>query len=261
MLSVGFLGFGNMAKAIYRGIKIDNPNQLIYLYDINAEQYKNCTNDHVCNNVNEFCEAADIIFLCVKPSILPNICKEITVNDKAFVSIAAGTAQEYLNAILPETSRVVRIMPNTPLMVNKGMVCIQTPNSLNKTEEKFITELFSRIGKVIKINGKDMDIVTGISGSGPAYVYLFIEAMIISAVNNGISKESAKELVLQTFEGACEMLRHTGKSPAQLIKDVCSPNGTTLAAIEVLKKYNIPNIIEQAVEAAAKRSKEISQTL
>lgn len=261
MLSIGFIGFGNMAKAIYRSIKAHNPNQIIYLFDIDAEQYNDFQNTNICINVNQLCEKADVILLCVKPAVLSEVCKEVSIKDKAFVSIAAGITQDTLISMLPKYSRVARIMPNTPIMENKGMVCIQTPNNLSDDEENFIFSLFSRLGEVIKINGDKMDAVTGISGSGPAYVYLFINAMIKAAENNGISNENSVQMVLQTFEGACEMLRKTGKTPERLIKEVCSPNGTTLAAMNVLNKHKVSDSIEHAVNAAIKRSEEISQSI
>lgn len=259
MFTVGFIGFGKIAKAIYYGIEKNFPNQNTYIYDVNRNQIPNSASINVCSKISDLCQVADIIFVCVKPNIVPDICDEIQIKNKAFISVAAGITQEYLESKLPSDSRIARIMPNTPLLIGQGMVCIQTPNTLNRAEAEFISELFNKLGEVAYLKGDQMDIATGISGSGPAYIFFLIDALTKAGTLNGLTKEDSLQLTLQTFIGACKMVKETQETPEQLISDVCSPNGTTVAAMNVFYESNINEIINNAVSAATKRAKELSQ--
>lgn len=254
----GFIGCGNMAAAIIGGMKQAGITEL-YVYDKDVEKCKVFDGATVCENADSVVRSADIIFLCVKPNILPTVLKEITVEGRAFVSIAAGVTVEKIRELLGPTARIMRIMPNTPLLVGKGAICIQTPTDLSEDEQIFIEEIFSAIGIIEHVDESLMNSVTGVSGSGPAYVYMFIDALAKAGAKNGLSEEVSLRLAIQTFEGACEMLKQTGDTPSQLIHNVCSPGGTTIEAMKVFDMNETRRVIEWAVDACVAKSKELSK--
>ncbi len=256
----GFIGCGNMASAIIKGILGHQilTEEEIFVFDTD-EQKAQATGGRNCASIEELAQAADIIFLCVKPNIIPVVLPLIQAENKAFVSIAAGVKTEKLAKLLSVPARIMRIMPNTPLMVGKGASCVQTPNNFTKDESAFIEEIFSSLGIVEYVSGDWMDAVTGVSGSGPAYVYLFIDALAKAGEKNGLPFEVSLKLAVQTFEGACEMLKKAGDSPSQLIHNVCSPGGTTLEAMKVFDQNKTREIVAQAVDACVAKSKELSK--
>ncbi len=258
----GFIGYGNMASAIVGGILANNvlPADLIFVYDQDHNKTNSLRGIHVCESVGDLAQHADIIFLCVKPNIIPAAAAEIKTDDKAVVSIAAGVRTEDLLLYIPANgTRTMRIMPNTPLMVGKGAICIQVPNNLLQGEKEFIYNIFSNLGIVEEVNEDRMDVVTGVSGSGPAYVYHFIDSLAKAGEANGLEYEQSLALAVQTFEGACAMLKQSdGKNPEQLIADVCSPGGTTIEAMDVFYKKDVAGIIREAVDACVRRTQELS---
>ena len=254
----GFIGCGNMASAIIGGIKQAGITEL-YVFDKDMEKCRAFDGATICKSVDDVVKSADIIFLCVKPNILPEVLKEITVEGKAFVSIAAGITVEKIRELLRPAARIMRIMPNTPLLVGKGAICIQMPTDLSEGEQIFIEEIFSAIGIVEHVGGNLMDSVTGVSGSGPAYVYMFIDALAKAGAKHGLPEDVSLRLAVQTFEGACEMLKQTGDTPSQLIHNVCSPGGTTIEAMKIFDMNETRGIIEWAVDACVAKSKELSK--
>ncbi|WP_082989377.1 pyrroline-5-carboxylate reductase [Christensenella intestinihominis] len=254
----GFIGCGNMAAAIIGGMKQAGITEL-YVYDKDMEKCRAFDGAAVCESANGVAENADIIFLCVKPNVLPAVLEEIAVEGKAFVSIAAGVTVEKIQGFLKPEARIMRIMPNTPLLVGKGAICIQTPTNLTEDEQSFIENIFSSIGIIEHVDGSLMDSVTGVSGSGPAYVYMFIDALAKAGVKHGLAEDVALRLAVQTFEGACEMLKQTGDTPSQLIHNVCSPGGTTIEAMKVFDLNETRGIIEWAVDACVAKSRELSK--
>jgi len=259
----GFIGCGNMATAIMGGIvnnKILNPEE-IYIFDTDQAKLKRLqsTGMQVCSSVETLAGRADVIFLCVKPNVVPSVLQEIKSSGKRIVSIAAGVKTDKMRQNLNVEAKLMRIMPNTPLMVGQGAVCVQTPNDFNEAEKNFIYSIFNPIGLVKEVTEDDMDAVTGVSGSGPAYVYLFVDALARAGEGNGLPYETALALAIQTFEGACTMLRESGKEPAQLIKDVCSPGGTTIEAMGVFEQRDIRGIMKEAVDACTEKSRQLSK--
>jgi len=256
----GFIGYGNMASALISGILENHiiDGRSLAVYDSNSAKTSGLDNIKVCADIGELADFSDIIFLCVKPNMIQTVSSEINAEGKAVVSIAAGVRADDLYKYLPDGTRVMRIMPNTPLMVGKGAICVQKDHDFKALEREFVYDIFSHLGIVEEVDGALMDAVTGISGSGPAYVYLFMDSMAQAGQKNGLEYSQALRLAIQTFEGACEMLKKTGKSPSGLIDDVCSPGGTTLAAMEVFYKRETPAIIGEAVDRCVERSKELS---
>lgn len=254
----GFIGCGNMASAIIGGMRSAGIED-IFVYDKDSEKCGLFSGAGICKNANEVAEAADIIFLCVKPNIISQVLEEISVPGKAFVSIAAGITSEKLRSHLKPEARIMRIMPNTPLLVGKGAICIETPTDFTDDEQEFIHSALGSIGIIEHVTGNLMDSVTGVSGSGPAYVYMFIDALAKAGEKHGLPADVSLRLALQTFEGACEMLKKTGETPEKLIENVCSPGGTTIEAMKIFEENGTREIIERAVDACVTRSKELSK--
>ena len=256
----GFIGCGNMATAIINGILDKNiiKAQNINLYDLDNKKAIRFKGANVSQSIDQLAVNSDIIFLCVKPNVLQQVASKISAKGKAVVSIAAGVGTDKLFTWLPDDTRLLRIMPNTPLMVGKGASVFQQPDNLTDNEREFIYKVFSSLGTVEKVNADEMDAVTGISGSGPAYVYLFVDALAKAGEKQGLNADVSFSLALQTFNGACEMLKKSDKTPDSLIKDVCSPGGTTIEAMKVFEDENLRLLIEKAVEACVNRSKELS---
>ncbi|MEA5002187.1 MAG: pyrroline-5-carboxylate reductase [Christensenella sp.] len=254
----GFIGCGNMASAIIKGMQKAGESG-IFVYDKDETKVKAFEDVTACASINELVQAADIIFLCVKPNIIPDVLSGIKTAGKAFVSIAAGVTDKKLRSYLRVDARIMRIMPNTPLLRGKGAICIQTPNDFTPEESDYIIGIFQSLGIVEFVDGSLMDSVTGVSGSGPAYVYMFIDALAKAGVKNGLEPDLALRLSVQTFEGACAMIRETDDTPEQLIKNVCSPGGTTIEAMKVFEDNNTYKIVEQAVDACVEKSRELSK--
>ncbi len=257
-MKIGFIGCGNMATAIINGALENNviSKDNIFVYDTDPQK---CTslNLNICENIPSLISKSDIIFLSIKPNVLRDVISTYDFAHKAVVSIAAGITVITLKEKMPD-SRILRIMPNTPLLVGKGVSCFEQPSTLNKEEYDFIYSLFSKLGVVESIPYNLMDEITAISGSGPAYVYMFIDALATAGVSMGIPKQTAYNIALNTFIGGAEMLVKTKKEPKELIENVCSPGGTTLQAMQVFEEKDTYAIIKEAVNACANKSKELS---
>ncbi len=261
---LGFIGCGNMANAIICGIINNNilGAENIYVYDTDdfkAALLKETKKVHVASGLGQLQKECDIIFLCVKPNILPAVLAEITVPGKALVSIAAGVTTKRMAQLLKVDARVLRIMPNTPLMVGKGASGFEVPSSLKKEEFAFVKNIFLCLGKVAEVSASRMDAVTGLSGSGPAYMYRFLNALVKAGERQKLSPEVSLTLALQTMKGAVAMVEKTGKPLEQLIKEVCSPGGTTIEAIAVFDQFDLDDIVDQAVDACVKKSVKLSE--
>ena len=256
----GFIGCGNMASAIINGALKSRVLRAadVYVYDVDEKKAAAFAGANVCGSAGELANSADILFLCVKPNVVPTVAKEIKVEGKAFVSIAAGLRADTLLAMLPAGSRVLRTMPNTPLMVGKGAIAAEAGSGLTPDEKAFVYRIFRELGMLVEVKAGQMDAVTGVSGSGPAYVYLFIDALAKAGAQNGLDYETALALAVQTFEGACEMIKQTNEPPDTLIQKVCSPGGTTIEAMKVFQQEDIAGVIQRAVSACVKRSEELA---
>jgi pyrroline-5-carboxylate reductase len=191
-----------MANAIIRGIldkKLLESNHIFVLDSDPAKTEALKESEHVwiCSDIRELQTASDIIFLCVKPNVVPEVLSAITQPGRAFVSIAAGVRSEKIKKMIKVDARVLRIMPNTPLMVGQGAAGFEVPSSLKKEEFDFVKNIFQSMGKVVEVEASLMDAVTGISGSGPAYMYYFLNALVKAGVNQNLSETDALTLALQ----------------------------------------------------------------
>lgn len=268
-LQICFYGAGSMAEAIARGLinkKLVEPSRISMLNRQNEERLNELNERYgvqtiVQGSSNEaYLREADIIFLAMKPkdaaaaiaSIQPLVSQK-----QLIISVIAGLSINAIEKLLGGKGAVVRAMPNTSSTIGLGATGISYSKSVN-SQQRMITEaIFSSVGINAVVDESLQQAVTGVSGSGPAYVYFFMESMIASAIELGISEASAKELVVQTVLGAAEMVRYTGEEPAELRRKVTSPNGTTQAAIELMAENRFLETINKAVKRSAERAGEL----
>ncbi len=214
----------------------------------------------VVTNV-EAAQRADTLVLVVKPQDMGALCQEIAEHVRPgalVVSLAAGITTEFLESHLPDGVPVVRVMPNTPALVDQGMAAISAGAHCDDPHLAEAESLLRAVGKVVRVPEKHQDAVTAISGSGPAYVFYVVEAMIEAGVLLGLPRSTATELVVQTVYGAATMLRETGEHPSVLRENVTSPAGTTVAALRTLDDHKVRAAFISALEAARDRSHELA---
>lgn len=216
----------------------------------------------VSGSVLEIVEHCDIIIFAVKPQNIDEILKEISLygKDRLYISIAAGITTARIEKALGGRPRVIRVMPNTPALVGEGISAVCKGRYAAAKDVRVTDEIFSSVGETINIGERYFDIVTAVSGSGPAYFFYLEEALIEAALRLGMDKPTAKKLVSKTAFGAAKLLIESGCEPEALRRRVTSKGGTTEAAIKVFEENRIKHIAEKAVRAAAKRSKQLSRT-
>lgn len=262
MPKYGFIGGGRMASAMMGALLSAglSPSE-IAVSDKNTD-ILSAHKDRgiaVFENNAEVC-ASEYVFLAVKPQHLDVVLDEIgaLVSGKTIVSIVAGVKTERISAKLKNVSAIVRVMPNTPLLVGKGAVAIAF-GSANETVKREIKALFAARGEVVEVDESLLDAVTALSGSGPAYFYRVAHVLARRAAEHGLDYETALSLSVATMAGAAEMMVASGKSPSELISDVSSPGGTTLAALAAFDSAGLDSALEAGVDAALKRSEELSR--
>ena len=205
---------------------------------------------------------ADTVALVVKPQDMGDVLAEIAQDlrpGQLVVSLAAGITTAYIESRVPEGVAVVRVMPNTPALVDEGMAAISPGSHCDDAHLAEVEELMASTGKVLRIPEKQMDAVTAISGSGPAYIFFVVESMIEAGVHLGLPRSTATELVVQTLVGSAAMLRETGTHPVVLREQVTSPSGTTASALPELEIHRVRAAFLAAMEAARNRSRELAE--
>ena len=263
---LGFVGAGNMAQAIIKGAVekravIAND---IYIYDIDTERCSELSNRfgvHAAADIQTLADQSDILLLAVKPNVMGVVLAEIMSLDVhiPIISIAAGWSAAKIKDIVGSDTKVLRLMPNTPLMAGEGMSVFETPSDFSEDEIAFAEGVFSALGKVEYAPGKLMDAVTAVSGSGPAYVYMFIDALADAGVLCGLPRNTALMLAAQTVYGASKMVLDTGVHPGILKDAVCSPGGTTIEAVKSLEESGFRGAVIKAVQECANKSKALSE--
>lgn len=264
-MKLGIIGFGNMAEAILGGILA---NGFIKKEDVTAsgkdeamlakasEKY----GIHVEADNKKVVSDADMILLSVKPQILSDVIEEIKdvcTTDKLVISIAAGKTKQWIEDAFGGNRKIVRCMPNTPALVGEGCTGICFSDSVSEAEKELALKMFSCVGKAQEVPEKLMDVVVGVSGSSPAYVFMFIEAMADAAVEMGMPRKQAYDFAAQAVLGSAKLLLETGKHPGELKDMVCSPGGTTIAAVRVLEEKGMRAAVMDAVIKCIERSKEL----
>lgn len=263
---IGFIGGGAMAEALIRGIIQSNLVQpdKITVSDVSGtrlEYLSNSLSVNVDTNNIAVAEKADILFLCIKPQVIHSVLETISSVISApqvVVSIAAGICIETLEHYLPGVA-IVRVMPNTPVSVGEGMAAISLGSKATAETGELISPIFSSSGRAIVVAETAMDAVTGLSGSGPGYAFVLIDALADAGVRVGLPRQSAITLAAQTLLGAAKMVLETGEHPAKLRDMVTSPGGTTIAGIHVLEQKGVRAAVIDAVIAATNRSIEMGK--
>ena len=265
-MKIGFIGTGNMGSSIIKGILSSKfeKSENINIFDLDKEKVNNLVKEYGVNTTNsekELAENCNIIILSVKPHIIPIVLKNLSGNvkkDTIILTIAAGISISVIENALGEDKKVVRTMPNTPAQVLSGMTAVTFNKNIENSEKEIIFKLLNSFGKSVEIEEKLMHAYTGISGSLPAYVYMFMEALADGGVLCGMPRNKAYEIVAQTVAGSAKMLLETGKHPGQLKDEVCSPDGTTIEAVRVLENGNFRGNVIEAVVACTEKSKEMA---
>ena len=263
---VAFVGGGQMAEALIGGmlaVELCKPEH-IRVSDPMADRldvFKKKYGLQTCRSNREIVEWGDIVILAVKPQVLDGVLKEIGAQlaDALVVSIVAGVSIKRLTDALGRGARVIRAMPNTPAMVRQGMTALAIGDGMQEEDAASARSIFESVGKVVPVEERLMDAVTGLSGSGPAYVFLAIEALADGGVKMGVPRAIAEMLAAQTVLGAAQMVLETGQHPARLKDQVASPGGTTIAGLHCLEQGGLRATLIDAVEAATKRSQELGR--
>lgn len=262
---IGFIGCGNMAQAMLKGILnkgLYSKDDIIVsrrnaeaLAQLNRELGVQTTTDNTA-----VAEKADILFLAVKPfqfaSVIPQIA-DCVKEDALIISIAAGQTIANIEDLFGKTIKLVRTMPNTPALVLEGATGMCFNSHVTEEEQKQAVELFESFG-IVEVVSEDMiDTVIGVSGSSPAYVFLFIEAMADAAVADGMPRAQAYRMAAQSVLGSAKMVLETGKHPGELKDMVCSPAGTTIEAVRVLEEKGFRSAVIEGQKACVKKAREL----
>jgi pyrroline-5-carboxylate reductase len=264
---LGFIGAGNMGEALLKGLlKTQSPSQIL----VSARRPERIAELEKTYGVKggsnaEVARESDVLLLCVKPQILDQVLRGLEVApDKLVISVAAGVPiaaieRRLHRAGMPTPPRVVRAMPNTPATVGAGATGIAL--SEHATEDDLATAkmVFDSVGLTVVLEESQLDAVTGLSGSGPAYLFLIIEALSDAGVKVGLSRRASMQLAAQTVLGSAKLLIESGQHPGLLKDGVTSPGGTAIAGLHTLEAGGLRNVLMNAVEAATRRSRELGE--
>ncbi|MDH4186365.1 MAG: pyrroline-5-carboxylate reductase [Nitrospira sp.] len=261
---IAFVGGGQMAEAMIGGLLGGRLCQAgaIWATDPAAER-RDCLKEkfgiQVGASNREAVAWADVVVLAVKPQTLPAVLSELgsTLSHVLVISIVAGVTIKAIGESLSGVMRVVRAMPNTPALVREGMTALAMGHAVSEEDGRLVRTVFEAVGRVVSVEERLMDAVTGLSGSGPAYVFLAIEALADGGVKMGLPRQTAELLAAQTVLGAARLVLESGAHPAQLKDRVASPGGTTIAGLYQLEQGGLRATLMSAVEAATIRSKEL----
>ncbi len=261
---ITFLGGGNMAEALVKGMlaaDVAKSSQMIVTdSSVDRLAYLKKYNVRTMTDNKEAVREAGIVLLCVKPQIIDTVLGEIASvanTAKLVISIAAGITISRIEKALTANPRIIRVMPNTPALVLAGAAGLAKGSSATNEDMALALEIFSAVGRAVVVDEKLMDAVTGLSGSGPAFVFTVIEALSDAGVKAGLARPLALELAAQTVFGSAKMVLESKEHPAKLRDMVTSPGGTTIAGMHELEKGKLRAVLLNAVEAAVTRSREL----
>jgi pyrroline-5-carboxylate reductase len=265
---MGFLGCGNMGEALVRGLVqagLVEPGS-IAASDVRGERLAQMARQYGIRTTSDNAELireSDVIVLAVKPQIMTSVLRDVAPGvdlTKLVISLAAGVPTVTLRAHLPRAGRLIRVMPNTPALVLEGVTAIARSDGLHEGDLETAQELFAAVGRVVVLDEEALDAVTGLSGSGPAYVAIVIESLADGGVKMGLDRATAMTLAAQTVLGSAKLILETGTHPGQLKDMVASPGGTTIAGIAALEEGGVRRTFIGAVERATQRSRELGRT-
>jgi pyrroline-5-carboxylate reductase len=252
-MKVSFIGMGNMGYAIARGLLESGAlkGEELFAYDPNPAKVDLLVQDFQAGKLDRLSEVADsdLIFVAVKPYVVEQALRELgdALAEKAVVCIALGWRFEELSAVLPASTRHLSVMPNTPMQVGEGMCIFEERNTLTASEHATVRQLFASFGEVEILPTRLMSSAGTVTGCGPAFVYMVIEALADAAVYHGVTRADAYRLVAQTVLGAGKMVLETGLHPGQLKDNVCSPGGTTIRGVAKLEELGLRSALIEAI--------------
>lgn len=262
-MRIGFIGCGNMASAMIGGILkngVAEQEDIIasVLSDASKERVERELGIAVTKDNREVAGNCDVLFLAVKPQFYEEVIREIAevvTGEQIVISIAPGKTLQWLASLLGEDRKIVRTMPNTPALVGEGITAACYNDNVTEEDLKTVTELLEGFGRCEYVSEHLMDVVVSVSGSSPAYVFLFIEAMADGAVADGMPREQAYRFAAQAVLGSAKMVLDTGKHPGELKDMVCSPGGTTIEAVRVLEKEGMRSSVIEAMKACVAKAR------
>jgi pyrroline-5-carboxylate reductase len=269
-LKISFIGAGNMATSLIGGLLADGrAPATIHVTDVDSERLNTLQqrfNINVCDSNSAAAEAADILVLAVKPQVLKTVAEDMRASvqqrQPLVISIAAGVREQSINRWLGGNLAVVRVMPNTPALIQTGASVLYANDKVTPAQRNAAETILRAVGITLWLDDETkMDAVTALSGSGPAYFFLFMEAMEAAGRELGLDADTARLLTLQTAFGATKMALESSEECATLRERVTSPGGTTEQALGIFEKGNLRQLIKEAVSAAAQRSQELAQQL
>lgn len=265
MFKLGVIGAGKMAYAAIRGAILSGAvrEKKIVLSSLHERDFEKFDEFEITTTLSNraVAENSEYLLLAVKPQNFEEVAKDIEgIYVEKVISIMAGVSREKIKESLGEKSvKVCRVMPNLPCSIGEGIVAGDV-SDFDAEGKEFIAKLFEGLGGFLALREEKIDAVTGISGSGPAYVYLFIQSLIEAGMKNGLKEEEAEKLAVQTVIGGAEMVKRRGDTPiSTLISSVCSKGGTTLEAMNVFEKEDFKGTVSRAVDACVKRAGELSK--
>lgn len=268
-MKIGFIGTGNMATAIIKGIVANgfvSPEQ-IYLMDIDHAKVASLAEEigaHAVDSNQSLIETVDFVVLAVKPNVIEHVLQEtketILAKKPVLVSIAAGTPTDKLYRFLGTDVEIpiVRVMPNVNVLVGKGATAICGHDFANEEQLDFVVKMFEAVGKAWRLAEADFSNFTALAGSSPAYAYLFIDSIARAGVKHGLPKKVATEMAAQAILGSAEMILKTGENPWTLIDQVCSPGGTTVAGLLALEEGAFISTVVKGIDATIAKDKELN---
>lgn len=262
---IAFIGGGNMAEAIIVGLMRENAGVEISVAEINPKRRDEIAarfpTVRVVEDVNEAARWGELVVLAVKPQQATGLLDQlepVITPDKLVISIMAGIPTSKIEGNLVADCRVVRAMPNTPALIGAAATAVCSGRKASAADLDLVRNIFARIGFAVFVEEKQMDAVTALSGSGPGYVFTFIDALSDAGVKNGLPRDVAAQLAVQTVLGSARMVLETGEHPALLKEKVTSPGGATISGLHALENGSFRGAVMNAVDAACRRSKELA---
>lgn len=267
-INIAFIGGGNMARSLIGGLLDDGiPASQVWVADPNASALQNIQEDFAVRTTPDNSEAARharVVILAIKPQIAKSVAMELAQaiqnSQPLVISIAAGIRESDLRSWLGEDTAIVRTMPNTPALVRSGATALFANSAVSKEQKNLAESILRAVGMTLWVNDEDlMDAVTALSGSGPAYFFLIMEALESAGEHLGLPRDTARLLTLQTAFGAAKMALESTEELAELRRRVTSPGGTTERAVQVLQSHSVDTVFDEALRAAYQRSVELAK--
>ena len=264
-MKLGFIGAGNMARAIINGLIAEQKisGEDVYIHSAHKSSYESYAKEkwlNPCESNSDVVKNAEIVFLAVKPIVAKDVLEEVSTEferkNPVLVSMVTGVSiAELADALHFPAAKIIRIMPNVNVEIGEGMTALKAGEKVTETESSEVTDLFDSIGKTTEMEEKDFSTFVALAGSSPAYVYLFIDAISRSGVKYGLSKRQATEIAAQAVLGSALKVLEASKSPMDLVDDVCSPGGTTVAGLLAMEEYGFTTSVIKGLDATVAKDK------